>query len=85
MILVNNDQSVNNRKRTERVYKILGTYADEVTGKRNDEGKEDVLFVYDVLGVYKIKFKLIFRWEIETNWKEKRKLINLFWRGRYKL
>jgi hypothetical protein len=44
------------------MYEIFGTYADEVTGKRNDEGKEDVLFVYDVLGVYKIKFKLIFRW-----------------------
>ncbi len=45
---------------------------------------EDVLFVYDLLGVYKIKFKLIFRWEIETNGNEKRKLIHLFWRGRYK-
>ncbi len=33
-----------------------------------------------LLGVYKIKFKFIFRWEIETNGneKEKRKLINLF-------
>ncbi len=66
------------------MYEILGTYADEARGKRNDEGKEDVLFVYDVLGVYKIKFKLIFRWEIWTNGMEKRKLINLFWRGRYK-
>ena len=66
------------------MYKILGTYGDEVTGKINDEGKEDVLFVYDLLGVYKIKFKLIFRWEIETNGNEKRKLISLFWRGRYK-
>ena len=73
--MFNNDESVNNRKRTERMYKILGTYADEVTGKRNDEGKADVLFVYDLLGVYKIKFKLIFRREIETNGKEKRKLI----------
>jgi hypothetical protein len=73
--LFNNDESVNNRKRTERMYKILGTYADEVIGKRNDEGKADVLFVYDLLGVYKIKFKLIFRREIETNGKEKRKLI----------
>ena len=66
------------------MYEILGTYADEVTGKRNDEGKEDVLFVYDVLGVYKFKFKLIFRWEIWTNGMEKRMVINLFWRGRYK-
>ena len=66
------------------MYDILGLYADEVTGQRNDEGKEDVLFVYDLLGVYKIKFKLIFRREIETNGKEKRKLINLLWRGRYK-
>ena len=65
------------------MYEILGTY--EVTGKKNDEGKADVLFVYDLLGEYKIKFKLIFRREIETNGKEKRKLINLFWRGRYKL
>ncbi len=73
--MFNNDESVNNRKRTERMYKILGTYADEVIGKRNDEGKADVLFVYDLLGVYKIKFKLIFRREIETNGKEKRKLI----------
>jgi hypothetical protein len=80
----NNDQSVKNRRRTERMYKILGTYADEVTGKINDEGKEDVLFVYDVLGGYKIKFKLIFRWAIETNGNEKRELIHLFWRGRYK-
>jgi hypothetical protein len=49
-------------------------------------GKKDVLFVYDLLGVYKIKFKLIFRWEIETNGNEKRKLIliSLVWRGRYK-
>ena len=62
----------------------MGTYGDEVTGKINDEGKEDVLFVYDLLGVHKIKFKLIFRWEIETNGNEKRKLISLFWRGRYK-
>ncbi len=82
--MFNNDESVNNRKRTERMYKILGTYADEVTGKRNDEGEADVMFVYDLLGVYKIKFKLIFRREIETNGKEKRKLINLLWRGRYK-
>ena len=51
MILFNNDQSVRNRKRTERMYEILGEYADEVIGKKNDEGKEDVLFVYDVLGV----------------------------------
>ncbi len=51
MVLFNNDQSVSNRKRTERMYEILGTYADEVRGERNDEGKEDVLFVYDVLGV----------------------------------
>jgi hypothetical protein len=36
------------------MYDILGLYADEVTGQRNDEGKEDVLFVYDLLGVYKI-------------------------------
>ncbi len=82
--MFNNDQSVKNRRRTERMYKVLGTYGVEVTGKINDEGKEDVLFVYDLLGVYKIKFKLIFRWEIETNWNEKRKLISLFWRGRYK-
>jgi hypothetical protein len=82
----NNDQSVKNRRRTERMYNILGLYADEVTGHINDEGKQDVLFVYDLLGVYKIKFKLIFRWEIETNGNEKRKLIliHLFWRGRYK-
>jgi hypothetical protein len=60
------------------MYEILGEYADEVIGKKNDEGKEDVLFVYDVLGVYKFKFKLIFRWEIWTNGMEKRKLINLF-------
>jgi hypothetical protein len=80
----NNDQSVKNRRRTERMYEILGTYDDEVTVQINDEGKEDVLFVYDLLGVYKIKFKLIFRWEIETTGNEKRKLINLFWRGRYK-
>ncbi len=53
MILFNNDQSVSNHKRTEIMYEILGTYADEVTGKKDDEGKEDVLFVYDVLGVYK--------------------------------
>jgi hypothetical protein len=66
------------------MYKNLGAYGDDVTGKINDEGKEDVLFVYDVLGVYKIKFKLIFRWEIETNGNEKRKLISLVWRGRYK-
>jgi hypothetical protein len=66
------------------MYKILGTYGDEVTGKINDEGEEDVLFVYDLLGVYKIKFKLIFRWEIETTGNEKRKLVSLFWRGRYK-
>ena len=52
--------------------------------KINDEGKEDVLFVYNLLDVYKIKFKLVFRWEIETNGNEKRKLIHLFWRGRYK-
>ncbi len=62
--MLNNDQSVKNRRRTERMYEILGTFADEVTGKINDEGKEDVLFVYDLLGVYKIKLKLIFRWEI---------------------
>ncbi len=62
----------------------MGLYADEVTGQINDEGKEDVLFVYDLLGVYKIKFKLIFRWEIETNGNEMRKLIHLFWCGRYK-
>jgi hypothetical protein len=62
--VLNNDQSVKNRRRTERMYEILGTFADEVTGKINDEGKEDVLFVYDLLGVYKIKLKLIFRWEI---------------------
>ncbi len=49
--MFNNDQSVKNRRRTERMYKILGTYGDEVTGKINDEGKEDVLFVYDLLGV----------------------------------
>jgi hypothetical protein len=54
------------------MYDILGTYADEVTGQINDEGKEDVLFVYDLLGVYKIKFKLIFRWKIETNGNEKK-------------
>ncbi len=82
--MFNNDQSVKNRRRTERMYEILGTYDDEVTVQINDEGKEDVLFVYDLLGVYKIKFKLIFRWEIETTGNEKRKLINLFWRGRYK-
>ncbi len=62
--MFNNDQSVKNRRRTERMYKIFGTYGDEVTGKIKDEGKEDVLFVYDLLGVYKIKFKLIFRLEI---------------------
>ena len=70
------------------MYDILGLYADEVTGQINDEGKEDVLFLYDLLGVrvYKIKFKVIFRWEFETNGNEKRKLIHLFpfWRGRYK-
>ncbi len=82
--MFNNDQSVKNQKRTERMYDILGTYADEVLGQINDEGKEDVLFVYDLLGVYKSKFKLIFRWEIETNGNEKRKLIYLYWRGRYK-
>ena len=82
--MFNNDQSVKNRRRNERMYKILGTYGDEVTGKINDEGNEDVLFLYDLLGVYKIKFKLIFRWEIETNGNEKRKLISLVWRGRYK-
>ena len=82
--MFNNDQSVRNRRRTERMYKILGTYGDEVTGKINDEGKKDVLFVYDLLGVYEVKFKLIFRCEIETNGNEKRKLISLFWRGRYK-
>ncbi len=82
--MFNNDQSVKNRRRTERMYDILGLYADEVTGQINDKGKEDVLFVYDLLGVYKIKFKLIFRWEIETNGNEKRKLIHLFWCGRYK-
>ncbi len=82
--MFNNDQSVKNQRRTERMYDILGLYANEVTGQINDEGKEDVLFVYDLVGVYKIKFKLIFRWEIETNGNEKRKLIHLFWRGRYK-
>ncbi len=66
------------------MYEILGTYADEVTGKKNDERTEDVLFVYDVLGVYKIKFKLIFRWLIWTNGMEKRRLINLFWGVRNK-
>ncbi len=49
--MFNNDQSVKNRRRTERMYDILGLYADEVTGKINDEGKGDVLFVYDLLGV----------------------------------
>ncbi len=49
--MFNNDQSVKNRRRTERTYEILETYAEEVTGKINDEGKEDVLFVYDLLGV----------------------------------
>ena len=82
--MFNNDQSVKNRRISERIYDILGLYADEVTGQINDEGKEDVLFVYDLLGVYKIKFKLIFRWEFETNGNDKRKLIHLFWRGRYK-
>jgi hypothetical protein len=47
----NNDQCVKNRRRTERMYDILGLYADEVTGQINDEGKEDVCFVYDFLGV----------------------------------
>ena len=61
--MFNNDQSVKNRRISERMYDILGLYADEVTGKRNDEGEADVMFVYDLLGVYKIKFKLIFRWE----------------------
>ncbi len=37
------------------MYEVLGTYVDEVTCKINDEGKNDVLFVYDVLGVYRIK------------------------------
>ncbi len=81
--MFNNDQSVKNRGKTERMYDILGLYADEFTGQINDEGKEDVLFVYDMFGVYKFKFKLISRWEIETNGNEKRKLIHLFWRGRY--
>ena len=49
--MFNNDQSVKNRRRTERMYKNLGAYGDDVTGKINDEGKEDVLFVYDLLGV----------------------------------
>ncbi len=52
--MFNNDESVKNRRRTERKYKILGTYGDEVTGKIKDEGKEDVLFVYHLLRVYKI-------------------------------
>ncbi len=58
--MFNNDQSVKYRRRTERMYDILGLYADEVTGQINGEGKEDVLFVYALVGVYKIKFKLIF-------------------------
>ena len=37
------------------MYQVLGTYVDEVTGKNNDEGMNDVLFVYDFPGVYKIK------------------------------
>ena len=35
------------------MYQVLGTYVDEVTGKNNDEGMNDVLFVYDVPDVYK--------------------------------
>ena len=37
------------------MYQVLGTYVDEVTGENNDEGRNDVLFVYDLPGVYKIK------------------------------
>jgi hypothetical protein len=37
------------------MYQVLGTYVDEVTGKKNDEGMNDVLFVYDFPGVYKSK------------------------------
>ncbi len=37
------------------MYQVLGTYVDEVTGKNNDEGMNDFLFVYDLSGVYKIK------------------------------
>ncbi len=51
MIFFNNDESVNDRKRTERMYKILGTYADEFTGKNNDEGKADVC-LYTICSVY---------------------------------
>ena len=56
MILFKNDQSVKNRRISERMHDISGLYADEVTGQVNEEGKIDVLFVYDLLGVYKIKF-----------------------------
>jgi hypothetical protein len=51
VIFFNNDESVNDRKRTERMYKILGTYADEFTGKNNDEGKADVC-LYTICSVY---------------------------------
>jgi hypothetical protein len=37
------------------MYQVLVTYVDEVTGKNNDEGMNDVLFVHDLPGVYKIK------------------------------
>ena len=53
------------------MYKILGTYGDEVTGTRNDGGQDDLSIVYELLGVYKMKWKVTFRSEIETNGEEK--------------
>jgi hypothetical protein len=37
------------------MYEVLGTSVDEFTGTINDEGNNYVLFVYDLLGVCKIK------------------------------
>ncbi len=74
--MFDNDQTVKNRSRTYRMYAFLGTDGDEVTGTRNDGGQDDLFIVYELHGVYKIKWKVTFRSEIETNGKDKMQLVN---------
>ncbi len=74
--MFDNDQSVKNRTKTYRIYAFFRTYGDEVTGKRNDGGQDDLSFVHELHGVYKSKGKGTFRSEIETNGKEKIQLVN---------
>jgi hypothetical protein len=45
--------------------------------KKNDKGKDDFKFVYDVHGEYKIKWNVLFRSENETNCNEMMPLVHL--------